>query len=299
MRNLIKYLTVFVICLMGIFSIAGCSSSDSPVATTTTISELKQVQAGDTVKVDYTLKLQDGTVFETSLGDQPMEVTLGQGQLFPMLEQAIVGMKIGASKVVNIPVDQAFGPRQAELIQVVSRDKLPADVVPEVGMQLQTTQIDGTTAVVTITEVTDTTVTIDSNSPLAGQDLTFDIKLVSIEPAGPQPSSTSSQGSELTAILLKQALTNGRPTLAEFGRGTCIPCKEMKPILEDLAVQYKDKMNVSIVSVDDYDDLTSAYRVLAIPTQIIFDKDGDEIFRHVGFWAKDQIISQLNKSGIK
>ena len=299
MRNLFKYLTVLVICLMGIFSIAGCSSSDSPVATTTTISELKQVQAGDTVKVDYTLKLQDGTVFETSLGDQPMEVTLGQGQLFPMLEQAIVGMKIGASKVVNIPVDQAFGPRQAELIQVVSRDKLPADVVPEVGMQLQTTQIDGTTAVVTITEVTDTTVTIDSNSPLAGQDLTFDIKLVSIEPAGPQPSSTSSQGSELTAILLKQALTNGRPTLAEFGRGTCIPCKEMKPILEDLAVQYKDKMNVSIVSVDDYDDLTSAYRVLAIPTQIIFDKDGDEIFRHVGFWAKDQIISQLNKSGIK
>lgn len=119
--------------------------------------------------------------------------------------------------------------------------------------------------------------------------------------ASAQPVATTAPLSQqsLTSITLPQALTNGNPTLAEFGRGTCIPCQEMKPILEDLAVQYQDKLNVSIVSVDDYSKLTSYYKVLAIPTQIGFDSNGKEIFRHVGFWAKDQIITQLGKMGIK
>jgi thioredoxin 1 len=103
----------------------------------------------------------------------------------------------------------------------------------------------------------------------------------------------------LTSITLPKALSNGKPTLAEFGRGTCIPCKEMKPILEDLAVQYKGRLNVSIVSVDDYSQLTSYYKVMAIPTQIGFDSNGKEVFRHVGFWAKDQIVAQLDKLGVK
>jgi thioredoxin 1 len=98
---------------------------------------------------------------------------------------------------------------------------------------------------------------------------------------------------------LKQSLTSGKPTLAEFGRGTCIPCKEMKPILENLAIEYQDRMNVSIVSVDEYSDLTGYYKIMAIPTQIIFDSGGKEIYRHVGFWAKNQIVTQLGKLGIK
>ncbi len=73
----------------------------------------------------------------------------------------------------------------------------------------------------------------------------------------------------------------------------------MKPILEDLAIQYKDRLNVSIVSVDDYSQLTSYYKVMAIPTQIGFDSNGKEVFRHVGFWAKDQIISQLEQTRCK
>ena len=106
-------------------------------------------------------------------------------------------------------------------------------------------------------------------------------------------------GIDLTSIPLPKALTNGKPTLAEFGRGTCIPCKEMKPILENLAVEYQDRLNVSIVSVDEYHDLTNYYRIMAIPTQIGFDSSGKEVFRHVGFWPKDQIIAQLSKLGIK
>ena len=110
---------------------------------------------------------------------------------------------------------------------------------------------------------------------------------------------TGQSEANLTSITLPQALTNGKPTLAEFGRGTCIPCKEMKPILENLAVEYQDKLNVSTVSVDTYRDITNYYGIMAIPTQIVFDSNGKEIFRHVGLWPRDEIIAQLGKLGIK
>jgi thioredoxin 1 len=110
---------------------------------------------------------------------------------------------------------------------------------------------------------------------------------------------TSSLPGGLTSITLPQALTNGKPTLAEFGRGTCIPCKEMKPILENLAIEYQDRLNVPIVSIDDYRDLANRYKVMAIPTQIIFDGGSKELYRHAGFWPKDQIVTQLGKFGIK
>jgi len=118
-----------------------------------------------------------------------------------------------------------------------------------------------------------------------------EIKLLETTSAVAQPN--------LTSIIVTEALKNGKPTLAEFGRGTCIPCKQMKPILEDLAIQYQDKLNVPIVSIDDYSQLTSYYKVMAIPTQIGFDSNGREVFRHVGFWAKNQIIPELRKLGIQ
>lgn len=115
----------------------------------------------------------------------------------------------------------------------------------------------------------------------------------------PMTGVTQSTGSALTSITLPKALTNDKPTLAEFGRGTCIPCKAMKPILENLAVEYQDKLNVSIVSIDEYPDLTNYYRIMTIPTQIIFNSSGKEVFRHIGFWSEEQIVSQLSKLGIK
>jgi len=89
------------------------------------------------------------------------------------------------------------------------------------------------------------------------------------------------------------------PTIADFGRGTCIPCKQMKPILEDLAKEYEGKVNVLIISVDEHRDLTTQYGIMAIPTQIFLDSKGQEVTRHMGFFAKDDIIAQLLEMGIE
>jgi peptidylprolyl isomerase len=246
-------------------------------------------QTGDAVKVNYTGRIADGTVFDSSVGGEPYEFTLGQGQVIPGFDQAVIGMKVGESKTVTISFDKAYGPRRDDLIAEVGRDQLPPEIDPQVGMQLQ-----GSQGVVTIVGVSETTVTIDANPPLAGQDLTFDIELVEI---GASEQSTTS--SDLTALPLPQALTNGKLTLAEFGRGTCIPCKQMKPILEKMALDYQDRMNVCIISIDEYRDLTNSYNIMAIPTQIGFDSSGKEIFRHVGFWSEEEIVAQLKKSGIE
>jgi len=104
---------------------------------------------------------------------------------------------------------------------------------------------------------------------------------------------------DLASIPLEQALSSGKPTLAEFGRGICIPCKEMKPILEALAAEYKDKLNIVIVEVDEHRDLTNQYRIMAIPTQIFFDGSGKEVTRHIGFWSKEEIHVQLKEMGIE
>jgi len=97
---------------------------------------------------------------------------------------------------------------------------------------------------------------------------------------------------------LEQALSSGTPTLAEFGRGICIPCKAMKPILEELAAEYKEELNVVIVEIDEHRDLTRQYGIMAIPTQIFFDSSGQEVTRHMGFWPKEEIIAQLKKMGV-
>ena len=103
---------------------------------------------------------------------------------------------------------------------------------------------------------------------------------------------------DLASIPLEQALSSGLPTLAEFGWRTCIPCKEMKPILEELAVGYEGKLNVVIVEIYEHRELAQQYGIMAIPTQIVFDSSGKEITRHMGFWPKEEIIAQLNMMGI-
>jgi len=114
------------------------------------------------------------------------------------------------------------------------------------------------------------------------------------EPTSPQPTPKP----DLASIPLEQALSSGKPTLAEFGWRTCVPCKQMKPILEELAVEYGDKLNVVIVEVYEQRELTNQYRIMTIPTQIFFDSNGQEITRHMGFWSKEEIIVQLKKMGI-
>lgn len=141
---------------------------------------MSSAKEGDTVQVNYTGKLQDGKVFDTSYGRCPMQFTLGKGQLIAGFEKAVLGMRAGEKKTVVIPPDQGYGSRQDEAIVEVDRKNLPPDLNPEVGQRLEFTQDDDSTVLVTVADLTDATITIDANHPLAGKDLTFDIELVSI-----------------------------------------------------------------------------------------------------------------------
>ncbi|MDD5289117.1 MAG: peptidylprolyl isomerase [Dehalococcoidales bacterium] len=137
-------------------------------------------KSGDTVKVDYTGKLSDGTVFDSSEDSEPLEFTLGQNQVIVGFEKAVTGMKVGESKTVTIPADEAYGQPSDDLILVVDRSQMPQGLEIKEGQQLQATNSDGTTSVFTVTKIDATTVTVDGNNALAGKDLTFDIKLVEI-----------------------------------------------------------------------------------------------------------------------
>ncbi len=140
-----------------------------------------QVKDGNTVQVNYTGKLADGTIFDSSVGRTPLEFTLGSGQLIPGFEKAVLGMKVGEKKTVTIPANEAYGPYRDNLVMEISRGQLPSGMTPQIGQGLQSTQDDGSILIATITKVTDTTVTIDANHPLAGKDLTFEIELLKIK----------------------------------------------------------------------------------------------------------------------
>ncbi|MEQ8754261.1 MAG: peptidylprolyl isomerase [Coleofasciculus sp. G1-WW12-02] len=141
---------------------------------------MAQANVGDTVKIHYTGKLNDGTVFDSSLNREPIEFTIDAGQVIPGFEQAVLGMTPGDSKTEMIPMDKAYGPHRSEMVLEVTRDKMPPDLNPEIGQQLQIQQPNGRVIPVVITDVTDSNVRLDANHPLAGQDLTFDIQLVEI-----------------------------------------------------------------------------------------------------------------------
>ncbi|HTP64399.1 MAG TPA: peptidylprolyl isomerase [Geobacteraceae bacterium] len=149
---------------------------------------MAKAREGDRVKVHYTGRLEGGEVFDSSvcLDDEcgcqaePLEFTIGEGEVIPGFEKAVVGMSEGETKTFTIPVDEAYGKRNEELVVAVERTNLPEEVKPEVGARLEVTQEDGEEFPVVITAVSDTHVTLDANHPLAGRDLTFEIELVEI-----------------------------------------------------------------------------------------------------------------------
>jgi len=143
---------------------------------------LSKVKDGDTVKVHYTGKLsEEGTVFDSSRERDPLEFTLGEGQLIPGFEQAVIGMEVGDSTTVDIESEDAYGARREDLELEVSKSDLPDNIDPQPGMQLQMQQENGQAVPVQITEVEDDYVKLDANHPLAGKDLTFDIELLDIQ----------------------------------------------------------------------------------------------------------------------
>ncbi len=141
---------------------------------------MTQAKQGDTVNVHYTGKLEDGTVFDSSRSRNPLQFTIGKGQVIAGFEQAVIGMSLGESKTARIPVDQAYGPRSDDRIVTVERTKLPPGLNPLVGQRLELTHEDDQRILVTVSAMTDTTLTLDANHPLAGKELTFDIELVKI-----------------------------------------------------------------------------------------------------------------------
>ena len=135
---------------------------------------------GDTVQVHYAGRLDDGTVFDSSEGRDPLEFKLGAGQVIPGFEKAVQGMSVGEKATTRIPAEEAYGPRSDELVLHVQRSQFPDGVTPEVGQRFQMRTDDGNTVRVTVTETKEETVEIDANHPLAGQALTFDVELVDI-----------------------------------------------------------------------------------------------------------------------
>ena len=154
-------------------------------------------KAGDTVGVYYTGTLENGTVFDSNVNKTPLEFTVGGGQMISGFDEAVVGMAVGDEKTVHLPVDKAYGPYRPDLVVVVNRSANLSVTDPYVGEHLTVTNpTTGSTSTVKIINVTPSTITVDANFDLAGQNLTFDIKMASI-------ASPLSQFFYETAALLK------------------------------------------------------------------------------------------------
>lgn len=169
---------------------------------------MAQAKTGDRVKVHYTGTLEDGSIFDSSEGtgdkcqedtaadncgcgsskgcgceeqpNGPIEFVIGEGNLIPKFEAAVIGLRVGQSVKVTIPADDAYGQRAEEMVAVIERSEIPAEINPEPGQQMEVIMQDGSPMPVLVTEVTDIAITLDANHPLAGCDLTFDIRLVEI-----------------------------------------------------------------------------------------------------------------------
>ncbi len=141
---------------------------------------MPEARTGDKVKVHYTGKLADGTQFDSSVDQEPLEFTVGAGEVIAGFEEAVVGMNPGETKTAVINADEAYGDYDEDLVMEVEREQFPPEITPEIGQRLQLHQEDGEVFGAVVTAFDDSLVTLDANHPLAGQDLTFEIELVEI-----------------------------------------------------------------------------------------------------------------------
>jgi len=142
---------------------------------------MNQVKENNTVKVNYTGKLLDGQVFDSSEGKEPLEFTLGQGQIIPGFEKGLIDMKLNEKKTITIAKEEAYGEVNDALKQKVSKTELPKEITPEIGMGLVSKTPDGQEMNFRIIEVSEKSIVVDGNHPLAGQDLVFDLEVVEIK----------------------------------------------------------------------------------------------------------------------
>ena len=150
---------------------------------------MSQATNGSVVRINYTGKLTNGTVFDTSKvdGREPLSFRLGQNQVLPKLEAEIIGMSVGEKKTVAVDANDAYGPHQKQAIQKISRSEIPDGVDLTVGNNLQATGHDGEIVPLRVLAANEETVTLDANHPLAGHNLTFEIELIEIVKEGNLP----------------------------------------------------------------------------------------------------------------
>ena len=141
---------------------------------------MAEAKSGDTVRIHYTGTLNDGSMFDSSQGREPLEFTVGAGQIIPGLDREIAGMNVGDSRDVRVPAQEAYGAHDPQKVQVVPRSAMPKEVEVAPGMQLQARTPSGETVPLIVTKVETEEVTVDANHPLAGQDLNFAVELVEI-----------------------------------------------------------------------------------------------------------------------
>lgn len=141
---------------------------------------MAQVKSGNTVQIHYTGSLQNGEVFDSSEGKEPLEFVVGGGRIIPGLEKAVEGMETGQTKEITIPAAEAYGPHDEKLVVDLRRDQLPGEFEFKSGEMLKLTQKDGNELIVRVTDVKDDAITVDANHPLAGEDLNFSFTLVSV-----------------------------------------------------------------------------------------------------------------------
>jgi peptidylprolyl isomerase len=141
---------------------------------------MARAKRGDIVKVHYTARLEDGTVFDTSIDRHPLRFTVGGDQVIPGFDQAVIGMHPGQTKTARIPVEKAYGPYQEDLVVTLDRGQLPENLELEVGQTLEITFSDRGRAIVTVADISEREVALDANHPLAGKDFFLDIELIEI-----------------------------------------------------------------------------------------------------------------------
>ena len=142
--------------------------------------KLEKAKQGDVVKVHYTGRLENGTVVDSSVGNEPLHFRIGEGRVIPGFEEAVIGMKPGDMKTERIPAERAYGPHDKEMVFNVPRSKIPEDVSLEIGQRLEIKHEDGRTGMLLVVDLSDMMVRLDANHPLAGKDLVFDISLIEI-----------------------------------------------------------------------------------------------------------------------
>jgi peptidylprolyl isomerase len=146
---------------------------------------MQQVKHGDKIKVHYHGKLTSGETFDSSAGREPLEFEVGSGMVIKGFDDGVTGMKPGEKKTINIPAEEAYGPLNPDMLMDFPKERFPADMQMEIGMQLMMSDPSGQQFQVKINEIKDDVIVLDGNHPLAGEELIFDLELVEISGSKP------------------------------------------------------------------------------------------------------------------